>query len=531
MIEIREATLGDIAGIQEVFHEEYGDQYAYPEYFDVEALSKLVYAPGTLLLVAIDQQAGRVAGTASVVFSVAAQNDLVGEFGRLVVHPEYRGHGLGKRLMQARIDHVKSRLHVGIVDNRTSHTFSQRISSGFGFVPIGFIPGKLRVDRRETIAQYVCYFGDALSLRRNNPRIIPEASRLASIALENCKLPQDAIVDDASAPYPNCDDFDLGEMQTEGYASLLRIERGRVRHRDVFGPIRLHYGLFQLQSQHSNYLIARHGSQIAGGLGYLVDDAERAARVFELISVNDQPIRFLLERFLQKCEDELGVEYIEIDVSAYSPRMQRTLLELGFLPVSYIPACVFHQVERLDAVKMSRLIAPPDFDGLHYLEEVRPIAEVVMQAFESKAVFPKIASASKSSPLFDGLSDEQLVRLMSACQTQSYNAGETVYEIGSTDGAMHLILGGTIDLVTSSGKQVASAGPGNCIGETSFLTSSATPEAHSLQAIATEHVDTAVFPFSEFAALIRRRPDIGVVVYRNLALEIGRKLRSTTAVD
>ena len=196
---------------------------------------------------------------------VLEHDDLVGEFGRLVVHPDFRRHGIGKKLMQGRIDRVQSRLHVGIVENRASHNLSQKISSRFGFVPVGFIPMKLMLARRESVAVYVRYFSDALSLRRNHPRIIPEAGLLAGFALEHCGLHQDAIIDDTSSPYPHDDHFELEELKTEGYASLLRIERGRLRHRDVFGPVRLHYGLFQLQARRSHYLIARRKGQVAGG--------------------------------------------------------------------------------------------------------------------------------------------------------------------------------------------------------------------------------------------------------------------------
>jgi hypothetical protein len=42
-------------------------------------------------------------------------------------------------------------------------------------------------------------------------------------------------------------------------------------------------------------------------------------------------------------------------VSAHAPRMQRTLIELGFLPVAYLPALVFHDVERLDVVSAKAL--------------------------------------------------------------------------------------------------------------------------------------------------------------------------------
>ena len=80
------------------------------------------------MLVAEDVESGQVYGTASVVFDIGADSDLIGEFGRLAVLPEARGRGLGNRLMEARIEHIRNRLHVAVVENRTPHAFSQKIS-------------------------------------------------------------------------------------------------------------------------------------------------------------------------------------------------------------------------------------------------------------------------------------------------------------------------------------------------------------------------------------------------------------------
>ncbi len=526
MIIVREATLADVPGIREVFQSEYGDHYAYPQYYDTDALARLVYADATVLLVAVDGDSDRVAGTASVVFSVGAYNDLVGEFGRLVVHPDFRGRGIGKQLMQGRVQRVESRLHVGIVENRAAHTFSQRISTRYGFAPIGFIPQKLKLARRESVVPFVRYFGEALALRRNHPRIIPEVSMLAAFALDNCGLPQDAIIDDTSAPLPYGDDFELDELRTEGYASLLRIERGRLRHREVFGPIRLHYGLFQLQARHSHYLIARRRKQIAGGIGFMIDEAEKAIRVFELIALSDEPVRFLFESLLRKCQRELDVEYLEVDVSAYSPPMQRTLLELGFLPVSYVPANVFHEVERLDAIKMARLLVPLDLGKVDFHDTVRPIAEAVVDSFTSKEVLPRMAAASHQAPLFDGLSDEQRQRLLAIGTARSFQPGEPLYRKGEADGTMHLILDGEVDLMADGSRKVGCLSTGQCVGETSLLNPPQSAPAHSVDALASTIVETAAFGNQQFHELIRRRPDIGVVIYRNLATDISTKLKN-----
>ena len=126
MIEIREATGNDVEQIGAVFHASYGENYIYSQYYDTQALLRLVYADDTILLVAVDTEHDRVAGTASVVFGIGAYNDLVGEFGRLSVHPDYRHRGIGKLLMQGRIDRVCERLHVGLVENRVVHPFSQK---------------------------------------------------------------------------------------------------------------------------------------------------------------------------------------------------------------------------------------------------------------------------------------------------------------------------------------------------------------------------------------------------------------------
>lgn len=522
MATIRRARESDLEQVREIFLASYGEAYAYPQFYDVDMLKRMVFSEHTILLVAVDETTDRVLGTASMVFDVGGYTDLIGEFGRLAVHPDARHRGIGHQLMAARIECVKDRIHVGLVEPRASHPFSQKIAIKHGFAPVGFLPMKLLLKRRESVTLVVRYFQDALTLRRNNPRVVPEVHRLAGAALGSVGLPVDAIVDEQSAPYPPGADFQLEELTTPDYAALLRLERGRIRHREIFGPMALHYGLFKLKARHSNYLLAREGSQVVGAVGFIIDKVEKAVRIFELVSTSDEPIRLLLAELLRRSRETWGVEYMDVDVSAHAPRMQRTLLELGFLPAAYIPAMVFHDVERLDVVKMVRILVPWDLGHLVLVPEIKPLAELVIRQFKSRDVLPRIAQATAAMPLFAGLNAEQANRLAAACTVDRFPAGARIFHEGQRADKVYLLLEGRISIrVGETEKSVGSVHAGECLGEVSLLLSG----SRSATAVARTDVEAAVLTHEVLNELIRLRPDIGLIIYRNLAAGISHKLR------
>ena len=260
MITIREALDTDVQGIIEIYLATYGQDYAYPQYYEEFEIKKLIFSDETLMLVAEDTESRRIVGTASVILEVGAYTDLVGEFGRLAVHPDYRRRGIGTQLLEQRLATVKDRLHVGIIEARVTHPFTQAIALKQGFAPVGFLPLKYVFgSHRENMGFLVQLFGRGRELRRNNPRVVPEIYQLAATALEACRVPVDVIVDEDSAPYPFSHGFTVSELTTDGFSRLLRIERGRIRNREIFGPMRLQYGYFKLISHHSKYLVAREG--------------------------------------------------------------------------------------------------------------------------------------------------------------------------------------------------------------------------------------------------------------------------------
>lgn len=518
---VREATEADVEAIRDIFRASYGEYYSYPAYYEPARLKRMIYGDDTLLLVAEDPAQRQVVGTASVIIQVGAYADLVGEFGRLAVHPSARGRGIGKLLMAERVRRVEKRLHLGLVENRSSHPYSQKISAAHGFVPLGFIPLKLVFDRRESIALYGRHFGDALELRRNHPRIIAEVDRVAHLALSACGLADDTIIEGDVAPYEHDSRFELQELTTEGYTRLLRLQRGRIKQREVFGPIRLHYGLFQLEAKNSNYLIAKQNSHIVGGLGYLVDPHEQAVRIFEIVAADERPIYFLLDQLVQRCQNELNTALIEIDVSAYAPRMQRTLIEFDFLPVAYIPAMVFHDVERLDAVKMVRLLIPCDIGEPQLHDATKPIADAVIRSFVTREVQPRIAAAVPTMPLFRDLNRNQAKQLAAICQLE-YVAPETVvFEPGEPSDRIYIVLEGRVSLdISGPPPRQVIVHSGECFGEMSLLR--ATP--HTARAVAMEKTELATISHRALLALTNRRPDIGTIVFRNLARGLTEKL-------
>lgn len=524
-ITVREATGGDVAAVREVFLATYGTDYTDPRCYDDELLTRLVYSDDNLLLVAEDVESGRVVGTASVELEVGAHSDLVGEFCRLAVHPDARRRGVAAALTGERLRRVEGRLQVGLVEARTAHPYSLRNAEGHRFAVVGYVPDRWRLRGRESLALLVRYFGSALELRNNNPRVIPEAHPLAHLALANCSLPADAIVDDAAPAYPGGADYAVEELTTDGYAPLLRIERGRLRHRELFGPDRLHYGIFKLLARRSRYRIAREGGRIAGAVGFTLDPVDKAVRVFELIALHDGVIRFLLGDLVRSCREEWDC-LIETDVSAHAPRMQRTLLELGLLPVAYLPALVFHEVERLDVVKMVRLPAAPHARPAALTPASAAAADLVLRQFRARTVLPRIAEAVHRLPLFAGLSAEQVGRLAGVCGVATFQPDEAVFREGEPARRMHVVLCGEVAIaVAGSPAPVGVVREGECLGEVSLLTGA----PHSATATARTAVETAVLAHGDLADLTRRRPDIGLHIYRQLALGMGEKLKRLDA--
>ena len=521
MISVRPAQEADVEQIRDIFYAVYGSEYPHREVYDELWLKRSVFSEDVLMLVAEDTTKGRVVGTASLLFEIGAHSDLVGEFGRLAVHPDFRRAGIGKLLMEKRIEAIQDRLHVGLVLARVVHPYAQMISLSQEFFPVGFLPLRHLFSHRESIGLLARYFGDSLALRRNNPRVIPEIYPLAHLIHHQAKLPCDLIVDEESAPYPHGGQFRLEELRVQGYPALLRIERGRVRHREVFGSMRLEYGFFRLRARHAHYFLALDGETIVGAVGFTEDPIEHSVNVFELIALNDEAIRFLLSEFERKCREERDVEYIEIDVSAHAPRMQRTLLELNFLPAAYIPAMVFHEVERLDIIKMVRLNKLQDLGPLGLTPQVKEVADLVMRGFTSRAVAPRLVRAVVDIPLFQGLNDEQVSRLAGVCSIKQFKSGDRIFCESDPPECLYIVLEGKVGI--SAGKPAVGVGTvtkGEVLGELSLLSS----KPHSATATADASVEAAVLCHRDLDDLVRRRPDIGVIMYRNLAMGLGRKL-------
>ena len=521
-VTIRPATDADITGIQELFNVTYGDRYSHPEFVSEAYIRKMIYSDNSHTLVA-EAADGSIVATASVVIDVGAFADLIGEFGRLVVRPDMRGQHIGHRLMTERIKRVAPYLHIGFADNRVAHTRSQQISMAHGFAPIGFLP----IHNGEPVALFVRHFGDGLRLRRNHPRVAPQVYGLAQRALQSCRIEADAIVDEMSPPYALDESFEIEEMSAKGYASLLRFERGRVRNPEIFGPARLHFGLRALESHNTSYLLARRDGHLVGAVGYAHDArVDHAVRIFELVHADEHPVRVLLTELMRRSREEWRVDYVEADVNAHAPRMQKTLLELGFVPVAYLPAAVFHHVERLDTIRMERFYVPVRTDGLHLIEEAEPVFEMVIRNLNTRAIQPKLVQLLPATRLGHRLNREQVARLSTLFETVQFADGDTIVRAGERDAKLYILLSGKAKVFLGAPpEEVGSVKEGEILGEVSLLRK--TP--HTATAVADGPVEAASVSHTDLNQLLQQRSDIGVVLFRNLATGLSSKLSRTDA--
>jgi hypothetical protein len=212
-------------------------------------------------------------------------------------------------------------------------------------------------------------------------------------------------------------------------------------------------------------------------------------------------------------------------VSAHAPRLQSTLDLLGYVPVAYCPAMVFHSVERLDVVKMAKLVCDYDLGGIELIDEARPLFDIVNVAVLQKKKGVEIDAIMSRIGIFAGLNPAAIDSIGRICTERRFKAGEMVFTEGSEGAEMYVVTKGCVEIRDSAApdEPVASVCAGEIFGE--FALIDALPR--SMSAVCAEDATVLIIAKRDFDRVMALHPAIGSRVYRNIAETLVGRLRRT----
>jgi GNAT superfamily N-acetyltransferase len=379
---VRHIEESDIPPLIKLFKLNYGEDYAIPEFYDDRWVKRGIYSDHIIWLVM--EEEGEVIASGACILDYGDYNDQIGELGRLVVHPERKGQGLGKRLVAALLEATDDTVEFAFGEARTVHPLSQILFDRADFIASGFLPQSYSFgDKRESFVLYTNLFGNGRRLRREEPpQVIPEVAPLARHVLGAMGLPTALNIVDGCEAYPGESVCTVQPMDRCSLARIIRIEHGRLVEPLLFGGLSLEQGISHIRRRHAVYLVAMDESrQPVGAVGYQVDAPSRLVKGIEMVAKDEGLRGHLCGSLLRAAEDELGAQVIEVNLSAYDARLQRTFADHGFHPVAYAPAMVFHGTHRLDVVKMLKLNLPYDPGEMALTDSARAVVSLVESSF------------------------------------------------------------------------------------------------------------------------------------------------------
>jgi GNAT superfamily N-acetyltransferase len=372
----------DAEAIAELYRLNYGEDYAFPEVYDGKWVKHCIYNDGIMCLV-LEESRG-VIGAGALMFEYGRHNDQIGELARLVVNPQFSGRGEGRRIIRGLFQAAQNNVEFAVGEARTSHEYSQKMVEREGFIALGFIPDYHIVCKRgESQVIYGKLYGNGAMLRSGSvPRVIPEIEPIAAKVLAEFGVLEELEVVGECPPYEVENRFRTRILDRQSLERLSKIKEGRVVEPLLFGAISLGEGYSVIQRKKAVYIVALDDYRPVGTIGYLHDPTSNILKGIELVG-KDESLRGYLCECLVRQSERLGARVVEVNLSAYNPRLQRTFYEHGFCPVAYAPAMVFHGTERLDVVKMIKLNTPYQPGDIALTAKARETYTLIQREFSA----------------------------------------------------------------------------------------------------------------------------------------------------
>lgn len=497
---VRPIQESDIETVIELFRKNYGDDYAMPEFYDPQWVKRGVYSDNIIWLVLEDN--GEIVASGAIILNFGDYNDQIGEIGRVVVDPDVAGKGLGRAMLAALVDASDDRAEFVFAEARTVHPKTQKINDRLGLVPLGVLPLHYMMAWRETLILSGQLFGNGRALRRvGQAEVIPAVEPLARLSLKNLELDETVTVRDGVNPYPVDQQIDIHPLTASSLIRVLKIEQGRLTEPEIFGGGSIDEGMSQLQARKAQYVVASEGDRTLGALGLIHHPRHDSVRIIELIAQDSTVKGSLLRWAVDHAMDEYAAQVIEVDASAYSPRMQQTLYDMGFLPTSYVPGMVFHNTGRIDVVKFAKLDTPWELGPFELTPSSQEYFEIVAPEFIRAARAQENRLRALKSPALKNITPLEAYLVNRAGNAFDVAEGETL-----EPDSLYLVLRGAF----RQGERTF--GEGQVIGARIAF-----GEFVNSGAVACENSRVFALTKEELDSVCEAHPRLGLKLYQNLA--------------
>lgn len=520
---IRRAGPADAPRWLELLKGALGTEYVAREVYDPNWAVEQLSAQGEETWVA--EIGDRLCASISILLPLTPNDNPVANLGRHLALPDYCPAEAVGALFRKIHDLCVQRRQMAIIRVPVSDQSQQVLLEKLGFRCVGFQPAKHLYRVQEGVLFYVRAGAPSPAIRLPLSQSLPQIAQLATVVLEELNIPNPEFVRDGATGYPVRSDLRFEESTPEAYEAVKLLAEHANPPIEISGQFNRGLGAFRVQGNAPiRVLLGWRDGRITAGLTYYFDEYDRCARLVDSFIGDDLSTGAILHEVVNRAQAQFKALYVEVDFLITAPRALKSAEQVGFVPVAYLPGVYKRGGCCVDLVKMVKLNTDYSLDETRLTSGARAVASIIDRNFQDQKVGLGTINLLRSLSAFDGLGDGELGKMARLFERRLYRANETVFQQGDSGDTAYIVVRGRVDiLLPEKAAPVASLASGAIFGELAFLDGA----PRTATAVAVEPSILLVIQRPAFSALVQTEPHLGMVMMRNMALELSGRLRKT----
>jgi hypothetical protein len=523
---IRKAGAGESESWMQLVRQVLGSDAGAEQVYDLDRLRGQLSGP-QVEETWLAEMNGTLRASISVLGSETPNNNPVANLGRYLATPESYSDGSAEALISGINEVCSQRKQIAVIRVPVSDNAQQKLVEKLGYVCAGFQPLKHLCMVREGMLFYLKTAGPDSVARYSLSQSLPQIAELGSMVLKNLQLANPEMVRDGLTGYPIHADLSVEEATPEDYDACRLDAQSSSPPLEIFGQFNRGRGMLRVANDPKiRVLLGQRDARIVAGLCYYFDENDKCMRLVDSFATDDLSTGAMLCRAVEIAQEKHSAVYIEVDFLMSAPRILKSAEQLGFVPAAYLPGFFNWNDCGIDLVKMVKLNAPYNLDNAKLTPQARAVLEIVDRNFQDQKTGVAVINLLRALPIFNGLGDGELGKMARLFSQKLYRTNEKVFSKGDSSNEAYVVMRGKIDVyLEDNGKPVASVSSGAIIGEQAFLDGA----SRNAFAIAAQPTILLVVQRPAFNVLVQSEPHLGMVIMRNVALEVSNKLRKTDA--